>query len=62
MLKADAQKAIVREWFSLPADERKTKEQAVAFAMTAAHRFKFRYKGDRYQLIQIWLFKYVGLP
>jgi hypothetical protein len=43
-------------------DERKTKEQAVAYAMTAAHRFKFRYKGDRYQLIQIWLFKYVGLP
>jgi hypothetical protein len=30
--------------------------------MTAARRFKFRYKADRYQLIQIWLFKYVGLP
>jgi hypothetical protein len=26
------------------------------------NRFKFRYKGDRYQLIQVWLFKYVGLP
>jgi hypothetical protein len=34
----------------------------VAFAMTAADRFKFRYKGDRHQLIQVWLFKYVGLP
>ena len=62
MVKADAQRAIIREWLGLPADERKTKEQAVAFAMTAAHRFKFRYKGDLYQLIQIWLFKYVGLP
>jgi hypothetical protein len=62
MLKADAQRAVIRAWLALPADERKTKEQAVAFATTAAHRFKFRYKGDRYQLIQIWLFKYVGLP
>jgi hypothetical protein len=55
MLGADAQRAVIREWLALPADERKTKEHAVAFAMTAAHRFKFRYKGDRYQLIQIWL-------
>ena len=62
MLKADAQRAIIREWIALPADERKTKEQAVAYAMRAAHRLKFRYKGDRHQLIQIWLFKYVGLP
>jgi len=62
MRRADAPKAIIREWLALPADERKTKEQAVAYAMTAAHRFKFRYKGDRYQLIQLWLFKYVGPP
>jgi hypothetical protein len=62
MLRADAQRAIIREWLALPADERKTKDQAVAYAMTAADRFKFRYKGDRYQLIQVWLFKYVGLP
>jgi hypothetical protein len=62
MRRADAERAIIREWLALPADERKTKEQAVAYAMTAAHRFQFRYKGDRHQLIQIWLFKYVGLP
>jgi hypothetical protein len=62
MRRADAQKAIIREWLALPADERKTKEQAVAYAMRAAHRLKFRYKGDRHQLIQIWLFKYVNLP
>jgi hypothetical protein len=62
MLRADAQRAIIREWLALPADERKTKDQAMAYAMTAADRFKFRYKGDRYQLIQVWLFKYVGLP
>jgi hypothetical protein len=72
MIRADAQRAVIREWLALPADERKTKEQAVAFAMTAAQavafamtaadRFKFRYKGDRYQLIQVWLFKYVGRP
>jgi hypothetical protein len=62
MLRADAQRAVIREWLALPADERKTKEQAVAYAMAAADRFKFRYKGDRIQLIQIWLFKYVGLP
>ena len=62
MLRADAQRAVIREWLALPADDRKTKEQAVAYAMRAADRFKFRYKGDRYQLIQIRLFKYVGLP
>jgi hypothetical protein len=62
MLRADAQRAVIREWLALPADQRKTKEQAVAYAMTAVDRFKFRYKGDRYQLIQVWLFKYVGLP
>jgi hypothetical protein len=62
MLRADVQRAVIREWLALPADERKTKEQAVAYAMQAADRLKFRYKGDRYQLIQIWLFKYIGLP
>jgi hypothetical protein len=31
MLKADAQRAVIREWLALPADERKTKEQAVAY-------------------------------
>ena len=35
MLRADAQRAVIREWLALPADERKTKEQAVAYAMTA---------------------------
>jgi hypothetical protein len=34
----------------------------MAYAMTGADRFKFRYKGDRYQLIQVSLFKYVDLP
>jgi hypothetical protein len=62
MLKADAQRAVIREWLALPTDERKTKEQAVAYPMRAADQFTFRYKGDRYQLIEIWLFKYVGLP
>ena len=62
MNRADAQRAVIREWLPLPVEERKTKEQAVAYAMTAADRFKFRYKRDRYQLIQVWLFKYVGLP
>jgi hypothetical protein len=62
LIRADAQRAVIREWLALPADQRKTKEQAVAYAMRAADRFKFRYKGDRYQLIQIWLFKYLGLP
>ena len=62
MVKPDAQRAIIREWLALPADERKTKEQAVAYAMAAAARFRFRYKGDRYQLIQLWLFKYIGQP
>jgi hypothetical protein len=42
-LPADAQRAVIREWLALPADERKTKEQAVAHAMRAADRFKFRY-------------------
>jgi hypothetical protein len=38
MLRADAQRAVIREWLALPAAERKTKEQAVAYAMTAADR------------------------
>jgi hypothetical protein len=62
MIRADARRAFIREWLALPREERKTKEQAVAYAMTAADRFRFRYKGDKHQLIQVWLFKYVGLP
>jgi hypothetical protein len=41
MRRADAQRAIIREWLALPAHERMTKEQAVAYAMAAAERFKF---------------------
>ena len=41
MLRADAKSAVIREWLALPADERKTKEQAVAYPITAVDRSNF---------------------
>jgi hypothetical protein len=45
MLRADAKRAVIREWLALPADQRKTKEQAVAYAMTAAYRVQISLQG-----------------
>jgi hypothetical protein len=60
--KEHARGAIVREWRALPADQRKTDAQAVAFAAHALQRYPFRAKGDAYRYIMSWLGPYIGRP
>jgi hypothetical protein len=55
MTQAEAWKAIMREWFALPASKRRTQDQTAAFAMAKAAKYRFRSKADRYQVIKGWL-------
>ena len=55
MTQAEARKVIMREWFALPASKRRTQDQAPAFAMAMAAKYRFRSKADRYQVIKVWL-------
>jgi hypothetical protein len=55
MTQAEARKAIMREWFALPALKRTTQDQTAAFAMAKAAKYRFRSKADRYQVIKGWL-------
>ena len=51
----DLRRAVIREWMSLPRDERRTADQAAAFAAKAAKKREFRSGGDRYQRVLAWL-------
>ncbi|SEE70468.1 hypothetical protein SAMN05444161_8661 [Rhizobiales bacterium GAS191] len=62
MTLGQAKAIIVREWLALPAEERATESQALAFAMKVADRFQFRSLGGRYQIIKGWLQRHIGLP
>jgi hypothetical protein len=50
----NARRAVIREWMSLPQSERRTTDQAAAFAAKAAAK-PFPCSGDRYQRILVWL-------
>ena len=50
----NSRRAIIREWMSLPQSERRTTDQAAAFAAKAATK-PFPCSGDRAQRIQAWL-------
>ena len=50
-----ARRTIIREWMSLPRENRQTEEQAVAFAAKAVEKHKFRCSGDRVHKIMTWL-------
>ena len=39
MTQAEARKAIMREWFALPASKRGTQDQTAAFAMAKAAKY-----------------------
>jgi hypothetical protein len=54
----DARHAIIREWMSLPKEQRKTEEQAAAFATKAKARVPSKH--DPYQRIMGWLLPRTG--
>ena len=56
----DSRRAIIREWMSLPRDERRTADQAAAFAARATNKHLFRCSGDRSQRILVWLSPRIG--
>jgi len=51
----DPRRAIIREWMSLPRGERRTADQAAAFAAKMTEKHAFRCSGDRYLRILAWL-------
>ncbi|MGC1304458.1 MAG: hypothetical protein WA840_18985, partial [Caulobacteraceae bacterium] len=50
----NSRRALIREWMSLPQSERRTAEQASAFAAKAATK-PFPCSGDRFSRILVWL-------
>ena len=53
MLRKDAESEIVREWMSLPENERQTEYQAACFALEMKRKYVFDYVGpDRYHEIR----------
>jgi len=55
-----ARRAIIREWMSLPKEQRQTGEQAAAFARKAIEKRDFQCSGDRGRRIMAWLAPRVG--
>jgi hypothetical protein len=53
-------RTIIREWMSLPHEQRKTEQQAAAFARKAIEKRDFQCSGDRAQRIMVWLAPRVG--
>jgi hypothetical protein len=53
MLRKEAECEIIREWMSLPEDERQTDDQAAWFALEMKRKYVFDYMGaDRYHEIR----------
>jgi len=53
---------IIREWRSLPKEQRQTDEQAEAFAMQIKDKYKFRGgNADPYQTVKGWLQRHLSL-
>jgi len=57
MLKAEAEREAIRRWRELPRHERKTDEQAAAFARIILDDLDFETSADRYQFVKRWLQK-----
>jgi hypothetical protein len=55
MLKIDAEREAIRRWRELPRAERKTDEQAAAFAMKIKDEIPFESSRDPYQVVKGWL-------
>jgi hypothetical protein len=58
----DAKREIIREWRSLPKEQRQTDEQAALFAMQIKDKYRFRGGTvDPYQTIHAWLLRDISL-
>jgi hypothetical protein len=62
MKQVGARHDIIREWRSLPKEQRQTDEQAEAFAMQIKDKYKFSSdSADPYQTVRGWLLSYLSL-
>jgi hypothetical protein len=62
MNQVDARHEIIREWRSLPKEQRQTDEQAALLAMQIKDKYKFSSESaDPYQTIKGWLVSYRSL-
>jgi Bacterial RNA polymerase, alpha chain C terminal domain len=62
MKQVGARHDIIREWRSLPKQQRQTDEQAETFAMRIKDKYKFSNdSADRYQTVRGWLLSYLSL-
>jgi hypothetical protein len=62
MNQVDARHEIIREWRSLPKEQRQTDEHAVLFAMQIKDKYKFSSESaDPYQTVKGWLLSYRSL-
>jgi hypothetical protein len=62
MNQVNARHEIIREWRSLPKEQRQTDEQAAAFAMQIKDKYKFSSNSvDPYQTVKGWLLNYRSL-
>jgi hypothetical protein len=62
MNQVDARHEIIREWRSLPKEQRQTDEQAALFAMQIKDKYKFSSESaDPYQTVKGWLLSYRSL-
>jgi len=55
-------RAIIRDWMALPPEQRRSPEQAAAFAAQTAAARDFRCAGDRPARILAWLRPRTGRP
>jgi hypothetical protein len=55
MTQEQAKREFIRLWRGLPHDQRKTDEQAAAFAMQHKDDFHFEAAGEPYRVIKGWL-------
>jgi hypothetical protein len=56
----ETRRKIIREWMSLPKDERQTEDQAKPFAKKTMERIPS--SGDPYRQIMSWLLPRLGKP
>jgi hypothetical protein len=62
MKQVGARHDIIREWRSLPKEQRQTDEQAESFAMQIKDKYKFSNdSADPYQTVRGWLLSYLSL-
>jgi hypothetical protein len=63
MLRKEAEREIIREWMSLPENERQTECQAAHFALEMKHKYIFEFDyigGDRYLEIRRVMMRHTG--